>query len=96
MDGWMGLVWSASRCWGRGEGGKRRGGNLREEKVKEEEGREEKGELAAYFHFLVQVQKSVAKSSPNNVRKPMEGNITFTCIRATSGVCYAGKSNVLF
>ena len=91
---WTGLV--SLKFLGKRRGRKRRGGKLREGKGKEEEGREEKGELAAYFHFLVQVQKSVAKSSPNNVRKSMEGNITFTCIRAMSRVCYAGKSNVLF
>ena len=91
---WTGL--GSLKFLGKRRGRKRRGGKLREGKGKEEEGREEKGELAAYFHFLVQVQKSVAKSSPNNVQKPMEGNITFTCVRATSGVCYAGKNNVLF
>ena len=63
--------------------------------MKEEEGREEKGELSAYSDFLLLVQKSLGQSCLNNARKSMERNITFTCIRAMSGVCYAGKSEFL-
>ena len=92
---WTGL--GSLKFLGKRRGRKRRGGKLREGKGKEEEGREEKGELSAYSDFLLLVQKSVAaKSCLNNARKSMERNITFTCIRAMSRVCYAGKSNVLF